>query len=116
MPTITLDIKVNNNIVRTITLDDYVANGYNTSSFTKTELTDRDRVKQISMTEWINIQSFVKKNKIHLNDTESGVFGFIYQRRYRDSKTSNSADDCVKQGSKSQLYTNTLILACADWL
>lgn len=73
MPTITLDIKVNNNIVRTITLDDYVANGYNTSSFTKTELTDRDRVKQISMTEWINIQSFVKKNKIHLNDTESGV-------------------------------------------
>lgn len=71
---IKIDIKLNNKVIQTVDLDaDILLKELNKQQYTKTEQDDIARVKAISMTDWINIRSFVEENGIALNDIESGV-------------------------------------------
>ena len=87
MFTFTCDFKVNNTVIKTVDLDadillkelnkqqytQLTQKGTDKPLYTKTEQDDIARVKAISMTDWINIRSFVEENGIALNDIESGV-------------------------------------------
>ena len=71
---IKIDIKLNNKVIQTVDLDaEIILKELNKQQYTKTEQDDIARVKAISMTDWINIRSFVEENGIALNDIESGV-------------------------------------------
>ena len=71
---IKIDIKLNNKVIQTVDLDaSQILKELNKQQYTKTEQDDIARVKAISMTDWINIRSFVEENGIALNDIESGV-------------------------------------------
>ena len=74
MKNLSIDIKFNNTVIKTVDLDaDILLKELNKQQYTKTEQDDIARVKAISMTDWINIRSFVEENGIALNDIESGV-------------------------------------------
>ena len=71
---ISMVFKFNNKVIHTETLDaSQILKELNKQQYTKTEQDDIARVKAISMTDWINIRSFVEENGIALNDIESGV-------------------------------------------
>lgn len=77
MNTLTIDVKINDKVIKTINLDaDVLLQEIDKSHYTKSEQTDIDRVKAISMTDWINIKSFIEENNIKLNETESGVLSY----------------------------------------
>ena len=74
MCNVSIEIKLNNKVIQTVDLDaDILLKELNKQQYTKTEQDDIARVKAISMTDWINIRSFVEENGIALNDIESGV-------------------------------------------
>lgn len=74
MAKLKLDIKLNETVIKTVDLDaEIILKELNKQQYTKTEQDDIARVKAISMTDWINIRSFVEENGIALNDIESGV-------------------------------------------
>ena len=77
MNTLKIDVKINDKVIKTINLDaDVLLQEINKPHYTKSEQTDIDRVKAISMTDWINIKSFIEENNIKLNETESGVLSY----------------------------------------
>lgn len=74
MCNVSIEIKLNNKVIKTVDLDaSQILKELNKQQYTKTEQDDIARVKAISMTDWINIRSFVEENGIALNDIESGV-------------------------------------------
>lgn len=74
MCNVSIEIKLNNKVIKTVDLDaEIILKELNKQQYTKTEQDDIVRVKAISMTDWINIRSFVEENGIALNDIESGV-------------------------------------------
>ena len=82
MNTLTIDVKINDKVIKTINLDaDVLLQEIDKPHYTKSEQTDIDRVKAISMTDWINIKSFIEENDIELNDAESGVLGYYIQNK-----------------------------------
>ena len=71
---ISMVFKLNNKVIHTETLDaSQILKELNKQQYTKTEQDDIARVKAISMTDWINIKSFVKSNNIKLRREELGV-------------------------------------------
>lgn len=82
MNTLTIDVKINNKVIKTINLDaDVFLQKIDKPHYTKTEQTDIDRVKAISMTDWINIKSFIEENNIELNKIESGVLSYYIEKK-----------------------------------
>ena len=74
---ISMVFKFNNKVIHTETLDaSQILKELNKQQYTKTEQDDIARVKAISMTDWINIKSFIEENDIELNDAESGVLSY----------------------------------------
>ena len=74
MAKLKLDIKLNETVIKTVDLDaEIILKELNKQQYTKTEQDDIARVKAISMTDWINIKSFVKSNNIKLRREELGV-------------------------------------------
>ena len=87
---IKIDIKLNETVIKTVDLDadillkelnkqqytQLTQKGTDKPLYTKSEQADIDRVKAISMTDWINIKSFIEENDIELNDAESGVLSY----------------------------------------
>lgn len=74
MAKLKLDIKLNETVIKTVDLDaEIILKELNKQQYTKTEQDDIARVKAISMTDWINIKSFVKANNIKLRREELGV-------------------------------------------
>ena len=74
MAKLKLDIKLNETVIKTVDLDaEIILKELNKQQYTKTEQDDIARVKAISMTDWINIKSFVKSNNIKLRSEELGV-------------------------------------------
>ena len=74
MNTISIEVKLNNTVIKVVNLDaDVLLKEIDKPLYTKSKQSDIDRVKAISMTDWINIRSFVEENGIALNDIESGV-------------------------------------------
>ena len=87
MCNVSIEIKLNNKVIQTVDLDaDILLNELNKQQYTKltqkstskplytkSKQSDIDRVKAISMTDWINIKSFVKANNIKLRREELGV-------------------------------------------
>lgn len=77
MNTLTIDVKINNKVIKTINLDaDVLLQEIDKPHYTKSEQTDIDRVKAISMTDWISIKSFIEENDIELIGIESSVLGY----------------------------------------
>lgn len=87
MCNVSIEIKLNNKVIQTVDLDaEILLNELNKQQYTKltqkstskplytkSKQSDIDRVKAISMTDWINIKSFVKANNIKLRREELGV-------------------------------------------
>lgn len=87
---ISMVFKLNNKVIHTETLDaSQILKELNKQQYTKTEQDDIARVKAISMTDWINIKSFVKANNIKLRREELGVLssyikkGIVTERQAR---------------------------------
>ena len=77
MNEITIDVKINDKVIKTINLDaDVLLQEIDKPQYTESEQTDIDRVKAISMTTWISIKSFIEENDIQLTGTESGVLDY----------------------------------------
>ena len=77
MAKLKLDIKLNETVIKTVDLDaEIILKELNKQQYTKSEQDDIARVKAISMTDWINIKSFIEENDIELNDAESGVLSY----------------------------------------
>lgn len=77
MNVLTIDVKINNTVIKTVNLDaDVLLKEIDKQRYTKSKQTDIDRVKAISMTDWISIKSFVEENNIELTKQESGVLSY----------------------------------------
>ena len=87
MCNVSIEIKLNNKVIKTVDLDaSQILKELNKQQYTKTEQDDIARVKAISMTDWINIRSFVEENGIALNDIESGVLSSYINKGYASLK------------------------------
>ena len=76
MKNLSIDIKFNNTVITTVDLDadillkelnkqqytQLTQKGTDKPLYTKSEQSDIDRVKAISMTDWISLQSFTEEN------------------------------------------------------
>lgn len=77
MNTLTIDVKLNNSVIKTINLDtDVLLKDINKQQRTESEQDDISRVKAISMTDWISIKSFIEENDIEIVGIESSVLGY----------------------------------------
>lgn len=77
MNILTIDVKLNNTVIKTVNVDvDIPSKEIDKPHYTESEQTDIDRVKSISMTDWISIKSFIEENDIELTEQESGVLSY----------------------------------------
>lgn len=82
MNTLTIDVKINDKVIKTINLDaDVLLQEIDKPHYTKSEQTDIDRVKEINMTDWISIKSFITDNNIELTKQESGVLKYYIKHK-----------------------------------
>ena len=81
MNTLTIDVKLNNTVIKTMNLDaDVLLKMIDNPHYTKSEQDDIDRVKAISMTDWISIKSFIEENDIELTEAEAGVLSYYIEK------------------------------------
>lgn len=77
MNTITIDVKFNDILIKTLSFDaDVLLKGIDKPHYTESEQDDIGRVKSISMTDWISLKSFIEEQDIELTDAESGVLSY----------------------------------------
>lgn len=100
MFTFTCDFKVNNTVIKTVDLDaDILLKELNKQQYTqltqkatdkplytKTEQDDIARVKAISMTDWISLQSFTEENGGKFFDKQLEILEFYINNGYASSK------------------------------
>ena len=81
MNTISIEVKLNNTVIKTVNLDaDILLQEIDKPHFTESEQDDIDRVKAINMTDWISIKSFIEENDIELTEAESGVLSYYIEK------------------------------------
>lgn len=81
MDTISIEIKLNNTVIKTINLDaDVLLKEINKPHYTESTQDDISRVEAISMTDWISIKSFIEENDIELTEQESGVLSYYIEK------------------------------------
>ena len=82
MNTITIDVKLDNKLIKTVNFDvDIPVKEIDKPQYREIEQTDIDKVKAISMTTWISIKSFIEENDIQLTGTESGVLSHYIEQK-----------------------------------
>ena len=100
MFTFTCDFKVNNTVIKTVDLDaDILLKELNKQQYTqltqkatdkplytKSEQSDIDRVKAISMTDWISLQSFTEENGGKFFGKQLEILEFYINNGYASSK------------------------------
>lgn len=100
MKNLSIDIKFNNTVITTVDLDaDILLKELNKQQYTqltqkatdkplytKSEQSDIDRVKAISMTDWISLQSFTEENGGKFFDKQLEILEFYINNGYASSK------------------------------
>lgn len=100
MFTFTCDFKVNNTVIKTVDLDadillkelnkqqytQLTQKGTDKPLYTKTEQDDIARVKAISITDWISLQSFTKENAGIFFSEQIKILDFYINKGYASSK------------------------------
>ena len=102
MKNLSIDIKFNNTVITTVDLDaDILLKELNKQQYTqltqkatdkplytKSEQSDIDRVKAISMTDWISLQSFTKENAGIFFSEQIKILDFYIDKGYASLKQS----------------------------
>ena len=100
MKNLSIDIKFNNTVITTVDLDadiilkelnkqqctQLTQKGTDKPLYTKSEQSDIDRVKAISMTDWISLQSFTEENGGKFFDKQIEILDFYINNGYASSK------------------------------